>query len=324
MSYQLIELNANLDLSWVSPFTGGTVVCDKNNVQPNRNGWILCLPQASFGSLGQTITFNNISNFSFDLYSFGAVERISTIAAGEVVDVYLTDNSDSVGAWSLISYGSSSSALTALTIDSPDNSVNVTGGVISPPGGIVGLTLPPSINNLNNLNNGALKGFIIPSSLDPLNYTATSLFGDNNITVDNADGVLGDPTITLNPTLNNLISIQLGNITIGSDEISATNGLTINKNCVVSLDGDLTAASITTTNLTISGALDAPCVAKAWLVFSDDNSAPPGNITIANSFNISTVIGSQGSYNISFITPIGASPLYSYAVNVTLFRVRRL
>ena len=66
-SYQLLNLTANIVLSWPSSFGSGSVVCDINDVNTNAGGRTITMPNATLVPNGTSAIFNNISGNSYTI-----------------------------------------------------------------------------------------------------------------------------------------------------------------------------------------------------------------------------------------------------------------
>ena len=93
MSYQLINLDSNIALSWAYPFTGGVVVANINDVSASADGYTLTLPPANLVPTGTTLLFNNIGFHHFIILdNIGLPITGSTIAPGGIIQIYLTSS----------------------------------------------------------------------------------------------------------------------------------------------------------------------------------------------------------------------------------------
>jgi hypothetical protein len=146
-TYQNLSFSTNLDLSWAIPYTGGTVVCDINDLSPTTSGLSVMLPFASSVSPGAGFVINNISTHSFTVMDV-ATDTVATFASGDVKYLYLVDTATAQGQWRVVPWGGGTNAITALTAQSPDSSLTITNGVITPSGGAINFYLPSSLTSL--------------------------------------------------------------------------------------------------------------------------------------------------------------------------------
>lgn len=323
-SYQLISLISDIVLTWPFSFVGPPTVADINDVNPNQNGWTAAMPDATLAPVGQNIVFNNVSAFSFQIIANDLITIIATIAAGEVVTLYLYDNTTvpaSNGLWRVIPYGGGTNAITALTAQSTDSSITITNGAITPPGGTINFKLPLSLTNLNTTISAI--GFPVITGLSPLTWTTVNFLSDSNISIDHPDGTTGDPVFSLASTIGPLTSLMVGNFTISGEIITndTTNGniqLSTNGTGQVQINGvgiDISGNLIGVNNLTVNGTFNNPFTPKAWCVFTDTIFGISNLIVIQNQANIASITGSAGTYTINFTTPMSS---INYGVFITL------
>src|SRR5271170_336748 len=171
-SYQLINLTADIVLTWPFSFAGPPTVADINDISPNQGGWTIAMPDATLAPIGQNVVFNNISAYSFQIIANDLTTVIATVTAGQVVTLYLYDNTTtpaSNGLWRVIPYGSGTNGIVALTAQSTDTSITITNGSITPPGGTINFKLPTSLTNLNTTISNI--GFPVITGVSPLTWT---------------------------------------------------------------------------------------------------------------------------------------------------------
>lgn len=320
-SYQLINLTANTILNWPFSFQGGAVLNDINNVNASVGPFNVILPDATLAQPGQNVWFNNISLNSFNIVANDGITSIATVAAGAVYFLYLSNNTTPNGTWVATPTNGMASPINSVIAQSSDNSVVITGGALTPPGGMINFQLPTSINNLNSFGNTSNTGFLVVTNSNPLTFATRDFLTDTNISISNPDGIAGDPVIALNPNgISGIASAAIGdlqlsgsvittNITNGSIGLSSTGTGTVNINGVqVDTNGNIIGANNLTLNgnLTISGSFVSPATPKAIFTFTD-TLVPVGNvINQLTGFNISSITGSDGVYTINFITPMAS------------------
>lgn len=323
-SYQLISLTSDIVLTWPFSFAGPPTVADINDVNPNQNGWTIAMPDATLAPVGQNVVFNNVSAFSFQIIANDLITVIATITAGEVVTLYLYDNTTtpaSNGLWRVIPYGSGTNAIVSLTAESTDNSITITNGAITPPGGTINFQLPTSLTNLNTTISAI--GFPVITGLSPLTWTTVDFLSDSNISITSSDGTAGDPVFSLASTIGPLTSLMVGNLTLSGEVLTndttngnvqiSTNGtgqLQVN-GVTIDINGNLAGIN----NLTVNGSFNNPFLPQAWCVFTDIIVGLGNLIVIQNQANVSSVTGSAGTYTINFTTPMSSA---NYGVHISL------
>lgn len=315
-SYQDINLNANIALSWYFEGTGGAVIYDWNTVIPTQDGFAITLPKATLVSEGNYTTFYNDSAFSFQLKSFSG-STIITLTAGQAYQVTLRDNSTSGGTWIPIASGGGTSSITSVIAQSTDSSINITGGTLSPPGGTINFQLPASMQNLNSV---ATTGLVAITATAPLTWATRTLLAGTNIAITNGNGVSNNPSLDVNPVMTNLTSVAVGNLQLSTGVITTTltNGsVTLSSagtgNVILNGINIDTSANITgINNLTVSGTFNNPTTPKILVTFTDSLTPGPSHtLVVQNSSGSSSVTGSAGIYVINFTT---ALPNTNYGV----------
>jgi len=308
---QEINLTANIQLDYpYSANTNNVTVTDVIDVSATVLNLNIFLPDATLTSNGFSITFNNVGSNTFNIVLNDRVTTLTTIAQGAVVAIYLYDNSTINGSWRIIPFGGGTNAISALTLTSSDNSIIVTNGVITPPGGTIGVELPTIISSIQSLTN-YVPGIVVVNPNNPLSWGVIALNSGSNITINNPDGSTGDPVIDLNDTIT-LTQITAGNIVINNDLITNTDSggvLSITSNgtnsvlnlnsVLVDTQGDISGVN----NLTIDGTFKSPNTAKAWCRFSNTS----GSLATLASYGISgiTYNSTNYQYTINFTPPMG-------------------
>lgn len=323
MSYQLIDINGPISLSWVLPYSGGLTIADFNNVivKPNSKNPGLTLPIANEGATGNNAIFNNIGELPCLLQTYGGGNPTGAlddyyIQPGAIISVYLTKNDDANGAWCIIPFGGGSSGIVSLTAKGLDNSVVVTNDsgaqnpTISAPGGTINFIANKSISNLlflKDTDDGLISVF--KDSDGVLSYNTVAIQEGDNINVANAKGGANSPTINLNAVLKDLSSVSIGTTKINSNTIVAPNGMNINTGSTTEL---LTLNKMTIDangNVTIPGSISATGSAfieghaQAFAYFLDNGTGCDSSITIQDQVNIKSITGSKGNYVIAFTSP---------------------
>jgi hypothetical protein len=300
-SYQLINLTSDIVLSWPFSFQEGPVIADINNVVPTDNGYKITLPDATLASNGQNVIFNNTSLFSFQIFENDGITSVVSILAGEIYYLYLNDNSTPNGVWTPIPFGGGTSAINFVEAESTDNSIIITGGILTPPGGTIDFSLPTSISNLNNVST---TGFPVITSTAPLTWITRELLGGENITISNGDGISDNPIIDLNPALSSLGSVSLNNGLVLSGDLITT-GIV---NGSVQLNSAGTGkVFINGVSIDANGNVTGIPTPRAFCTFTDTISPPNNTIVLQDQSNITSVTGSSGVYVINFTTPLSST-----------------
>lgn len=308
--YQNISLTADITLNWPSSFIGGISTTYFTKVTPNADERNITLPDATLASPGNHLIFYNSSIYKFNILKNDST-LLLTVLAGQSVDFILDDTITSAGSWITIPYGGGSSDINAFQIISSDDSLIITNGNVLPPGAEIDLQLPPSISNLNKVNT---TGFPVILSKNPLTWETAEITAGDNITIDNGDGVAGDPVIHVNSNLIGITSLEVGKFAITGSTISATDS---NTNLIFSTfgTGELNLNNIlidTSGNINTSGNIEAnsifvttfrsPNTPVAWAVFNDTS----GTIVIEDNYNVSSIehvtdiFGNPRGYRINF------------------------
>ena len=117
-TYAAIDLTSDITLSWpIESVSSEIIVADLIDVTPGvPGGWNVKLPDATGGSNGITMIFNNLSN----IYDFNVTDNagnmILNVPPGTVWLVYLADNSTQIGVWRTFQYGAQSGSVNVAAI----------------------------------------------------------------------------------------------------------------------------------------------------------------------------------------------------------------
>lgn len=318
MSYSKIILNGNIKLSWPYPRTEGDIASDINDVISENDAYTITLPPSNTTETGTNLLFNNIGSYDFTILYNDGTPLTNVIIPGEIINLYLADNTTGNGIWRVIPFGGGSSGIVSFSTESRNNSLQITNSSITPPTGNIIFKIADSLNNLNNLATQVQNGFLVITGNTPLSYVSRKIGGGTNIDVQSGDGASGDVIINLADALSGLSSINVGNLLISVNTITTAVGnqdinIATVDNGVINLNSTQIDRS---GNMTIAGKIINPATAKAYAFFYDNN-APTNNIQIESSFNIASVSGAQGSYVITFATPFANS---NYTVLLSLSR----
>jgi len=113
ISYSAVALSADITLSWPEETSTNVNLATRiMDVTPASAGFSIILPDAQKSGTGNTILFNNKGSDIFTVKNAGGVQ-VGTIAAGQLWQVYLTDNTTTNGVWQLLQYGATTSSANA-------------------------------------------------------------------------------------------------------------------------------------------------------------------------------------------------------------------
>lgn len=318
MSYQLIDVNSSIALSWVLPFSGDIAIADINNIVVKTTGSNigLSLPIASEGATGSNAIFNNVGTLPCLLQTYGGGNPTGAkddyyIQPGAIILVYLTKNDDANGTWDIIPFGGGSTGIVSITAASLGESIvvkNSTGALnptITAPGGTLSFATNESISNILLLKDTD-SGLVSVTNKDGvLSYNSIAIQEGANINVTNSKGGEKSPQINLNTDLTNLNSVSIGGTRIDSNNITAQNEFTIatGNTKTLSLNGMIIDAN---GNVTIPGSISAVGSsfieghAQAFVCFTDTGTGCASSIVTQDQVNIKSIIGSKGRYVITF------------------------
>lgn len=287
----LLITDVQLDYPY-SANTSNFVVADMLDVSAVNANLNIFLPNSALTGPGFAISFNNVGTNSFNVVLSDSVTVLTTIAQGDVLTVYLYDNSTVNGKWRVIPFGSGVNAISTLNLASSDGSVIVTNGAVTPPGGNINIKLPTIISKTQTLSITGL-GIVTmnPSNTSP--WGVTTLNNGSNITITNPDASTGSPTISLNDTVS-IAQLVAGNIVIDNNLITNTDtagGLHIVSNgtnsflnlnsVLINPNGDVSNIN----NLIVDGTFKSDNTAKSWCRFTNTS----GVIAVVSNYNVSGV-----------------------------------
>lgn len=113
ISYSAVALTASIVLSWPEETSTNVNLATRiMDVTPSAINFNITLPDATKSGTGNTILFNNKGSHTFTVLNAGGVQ-VGTIDAGELWQVYLTDNTTTNGVWQLLQYGATTSSANA-------------------------------------------------------------------------------------------------------------------------------------------------------------------------------------------------------------------
>jgi hypothetical protein len=117
VSFRAVTLSANTQLQW--PINGNAtddVAARIMNVTATTSGLALWMPPANQTSVGNDALIRNVGANTFTVRTFGGVNTIITIAAGETKYIYVTSNATEAGTWGNIAFGTGTSAADAASL----------------------------------------------------------------------------------------------------------------------------------------------------------------------------------------------------------------
>ena len=113
ISYSSVALSADITLSWPEETSTNVNLATRiMDVTPSGAGFSIILPDAKKSGTGNTILFNNKGSDIFTVKNAGGVQ-VGTIAAGQIWQVYLTNNTTTNGTWQILQYGATTSSANA-------------------------------------------------------------------------------------------------------------------------------------------------------------------------------------------------------------------
>lgn len=113
ISYSSLALTADVVLSWPEETSANENLATKiMNISADSAGHSIYLPDASKTGTGQTILFNNVGSYTITVRNAGGTQVV-TVAAGELWQIYLTNNTTENGTWSVLQYGAATSQANA-------------------------------------------------------------------------------------------------------------------------------------------------------------------------------------------------------------------
>lgn len=113
ISYSALTLSTDVVLSWPEETSASSDLATKiMDVVAESAELKIILPDADKAGTGETILFNNQGSYTVTVSDADDVQVV-TIAAGELWQVYLTDNSTAAGVWQSLQYGATVSQANA-------------------------------------------------------------------------------------------------------------------------------------------------------------------------------------------------------------------
>lgn len=117
VSLTKLDLTADVVLYWpLEAANGVPVASDIVEITTSTSGsWTITLPDATSGSLGETILFNNLTAYNITVKnSTGAT--VLSVTAGTQWQLYLANNTTAAGSWRIYQFGASVSTANAAAL----------------------------------------------------------------------------------------------------------------------------------------------------------------------------------------------------------------
>jgi hypothetical protein len=116
ISYAAVSLTADTTYDWALETAPSTnLIAGIMDVTATAGPWSLTLPSALEASTGQAILFNNVGSNSFIIRN-AAGTQIAAPTAGQVWQIYLTDNTTAGGTWLAFQFGAAVSTANAASL----------------------------------------------------------------------------------------------------------------------------------------------------------------------------------------------------------------
>lgn len=115
VSYASVALTGSLQLYWPQYVNASQQVASRIMDVVATSGSYLILPDATQASVGQDILIRNTGSVAFTVQRFSGTGSF-TVAVGQAVYTYITNNSTQAGTWGVIAYGASTSYADAATL----------------------------------------------------------------------------------------------------------------------------------------------------------------------------------------------------------------
>jgi hypothetical protein len=205
VSYLALALTANATLEWpLERGTGGNLVASIIDITPT-GAFDIVLPSAMLTGVGQTVLFNNLGPNTVTVKGSAGATLLS-LAAGEVWQIYLTDNTTAAGAWRTFKYGASTAQAQASAL--AGYGLVAIGSVLAQASTISSTSITPQTLGAADrastyLWTGGLGTFNLPSAIVVGNgwFFNVRNSGTGDLTLDPAGGELinGSVSIVLSP-----------------------------------------------------------------------------------------------------------------------------
>jgi hypothetical protein len=172
ISYAEVSLAANTTFDWALETAPSTnLIAGIMDVTATSGPWSLTLPSALEASTGQAILFNNVGSNSFIIRNNSGTQ-VAAPAAGQVWQIYLTDNTTAGGTWLAFQFGAAVSTA---------NAASLAGTGLVAIGSLLSLAMPVTFFGTNysaGIDDRA-KTFIWNGGAGTLTMTAAGTLGNN-------------------------------------------------------------------------------------------------------------------------------------------------
>jgi len=172
ISYAAVSLTANTTYDWALETAPSTdLIAGIMDVTATSGPWSLTLPSALEASTGQTILFNNVGSNSFIIRNNSGTQ-IAAPTAGQVWQIYLTNNTTAGGTWLAFQYGAAVSTA---------NAASLAGTGLIAIGSLLSLAMPVTFfgSNYTAGTDDRAKTFIWNGGAGTLTSDAAGTLGDN-------------------------------------------------------------------------------------------------------------------------------------------------
>ena len=116
ISYAALSLSADVTLSWPEETsTNQNLATRIMDISASGAGLSIYLPDASKTGTGNTILFNNVGSHTITVRKSDGVQVV-TVGAGQLWQVYLTNNTTAAGTWQALQYGAAVSQANASSL----------------------------------------------------------------------------------------------------------------------------------------------------------------------------------------------------------------
>jgi len=116
ISYSALTLTADVVLNWPEETSVNTNLATRIiNISSASAGFSIYLPDAMKSGVGNTILFNNVGAQTITVRNAGGTQVV-TVAASQLWQIYLTNNTTANGTWSVLQYGATTSTANASSL----------------------------------------------------------------------------------------------------------------------------------------------------------------------------------------------------------------
>jgi hypothetical protein len=222
VSYLAIALTGEIELSWPTQFQDTSlVVAHIMDVTPTVGApRSITMPDATQTSVGQDTLITNLSGATpFNvLTNTGAL--IATIAAGNALYIYLTNNSTASGAWRTVGFGLGVPVITSIGATALNPNLVITSTTTNPitAAGTFEFNLARDLLALTSFAAGT--GMAARTAADT--WALRTITGTaNQVSVANGNGVAGNPTLSLPAAVVLLTSLSVANLSLSTNVIGS-------------------------------------------------------------------------------------------------------